>query len=258
MSKKNQTGVAALNLGSQDAEQPDTIRIIIRDAKPPLLARLLQGSMRILCILLFLCVCAIGIPRLFGVYEFNVLTGSMTPDYPIGTLVFVQPKDPSSIHPGEVVSVVMNEELDVLTHRVVSNDYDKKQITTKGDANNSPDAPTLYENVLGVVCFSVPHVGAVVDYFTNDTTGRIVGIGILIVVLVLTFLAEGISSALTKQNANVFGQDEPQSDDAAAGDGDGDGAVAGDGDGDGDGEADAAGEAAVSEDVACNNAAGTN
>ncbi len=218
----HQPSQASVNITDSEGQQPDTIRIIIRDAKPPLLARILQGAMRILCLLLFICVCGIGIPRLFGVQEFNVLTGSMTPDYPIGTLVFVQPKEPAALRPGEVVSVVMNEDLDVLTHRVVSNNYDDKTITTKGDANNSNDAPVLYENVIGVVCFSIPYVGAVVDYITNDPTGRIVGIGVLIAVLVLTFLAEGISSVLTKQSANVYGQDEPAGSGGGDGGGDGD------------------------------------
>ena len=197
-----------MDVVDEEGQQPDTIRIVIRDAKPPLVARILQGLMRILCLVLFICVCVVGVPRLFGVNEFNILTGSMSPDYPAGTLVFVQPKDPSAIRPGEVVSVVMNDNLDVLTHRVVSNNYDDNTITTRGDANNSDDAPTLYENVVGVVCFSIPYVGGVVDFLVNDSFGRIVGIGVLVTILALTFLAEGLSSLLTKQSAKVYGQDE--------------------------------------------------
>lgn len=186
------------------AGQPEQIRIVIRDAKPPLAARFLQGAMRFICFALLICVCGIGIPRLFGINEFNVMTGSMSPTYPVGTLVFVQPKDPSTIRPGEVVTVIMNENLDMITHRVVANNYDEKTITTKGDANNSEDGPSLYENVVGVVCFAVPNVGGIVDYLTNDSQGRIVGIAFAIGILALTFIAEGLCVLMTKQDANVY------------------------------------------------------
>ena len=195
---------AAQQTSDQQKSKPDSIRIIIRDAKPPLLARIIQGFMRLICIVLLVCVCAIGIPRLFGVYEFNVLTGSMTPTYPVGTLVFVQPKDPSSIRPGEVVTCIMDEAGDVITHRVVSNNYEDKTITTRGDANNANDGPSLYENVVGVVCFAIPYAGGVFDYVTNTEQGRIVGIGLLLAILALTFAAEGICGILTKQAAKVY------------------------------------------------------
>ena len=189
--------------GGKDKEK-DQIRIVIRDAKPPVLARILQALMRVICFLLIVAVCGIGVPKLFGINEFNVLTGSMTPTYPIGSLVFVQPKDPSTIRPGEVVTVIMNENLDMVTHRVTQNNYENKTLTTKGDANNSEDAPSLYENVVGVVVFSVPYVGTVIDYVTNDQQGRIIGIGIVLSILALTFIAEGICYLLTKQSANIF------------------------------------------------------
>ena len=188
----------------------DTIRIVVRDAKPPRIARILQTMMRVVCFVMLLLVCCIGIPRFFGVNEFNILTGSMYPDYPIGTLVFVQSKDPSSIRPGEVVSYVMNEDLDIVTHRCVGNNYNDKMLITQGDANNSEDAPILYENVVGIVVFSVPYVGAAVDYLTNDDTGRVLGISVLVSVLCLTILSEMLCSYLTRQSANVFAKGKKQ------------------------------------------------
>ena len=182
----------------------DTIRIVVRDAKPPRIARFLQMVMRGVCFVLLAVVCCIGIPRFCGINEFNILTGSMTGTYNVGTLVFVQSKDPSSIRPGEVVSYIMNENLDVVTHRCVGNNYDEKMLITQGDANNTEDSPVLYENVVGIVVFSVPYVGGVVDYLTNDNMGRVLAVSILVTVLALTFLTEMLCSYLTKQSANVF------------------------------------------------------
>ena len=190
--------------GKVNSKDKEKIRIVIRDAKPPIAARILQGLMRVICLLLIVAVCGIGIPRLFGINEFNVLTASMTPTYPTGSLVFVQPKDPSTIRPGEVVTCVMSEDLDMVTHRVMSNNYDDKTLTTKGDANAANDAPHLYENVVGVVVFSIPYVGGVVDYLTNDDNGRVLGIGAVLCILALTFIAEAICFLLTKQAASVY------------------------------------------------------
>ena len=188
---------------SDTSDGHDTIRIVIRDAKPPIPARVLQAFTRTICALLLVCVAIIGVPRLFNIYEFNVLTGSMTPTYPPGTLVFVQEKDPAAIRPGEVVSYIMDEDLNIVTHRVVSNNYDDKTVTTRGDANVSDDGPILYQNIVGVVGFAIPYVGGVVDYLVNNEQGRIFGIGMLVCVLAITFLAEGICSALTKSAAQV-------------------------------------------------------
>ena len=104
----------------------------------------------------------------------------------------------------------MNENLDIVTHRCVSNDYDDKMLGTRGDANTTDDSPVLYENVVGIVVFSVPYVGAIVDYLTNDNTGRALSICMLTTVLALTFLAEMLCSYLTKQSANVFAKGKKQ------------------------------------------------
>ncbi len=188
----------------------EQIRIIIRDAKPPLPARIIQRVTQALCVVLLAILCAIGVPRLFGIQEFNVLTGSMTPGLPVGSLVYVARRDPASIKPGEIVSFVMNKELDVATHRVVRNDYAGKRLVTKGDANNNEDEPIMYENVIGTVAFSVPYAGAVFDYFANDDQGRVVGAAILICILVLVFAADIICSALTRQRADVLQGEKSQ------------------------------------------------
>ncbi len=194
---------------SESAADLGQIRIVIRDAKPPLPARIIQTVISVLCGILIIAACALGLPRLFGVQEFNVLTGSMSPELPPGTLVYVMPKEPAAIRPGEIVSFVMNEDLDVATHRVLRNDYDGKHLVTKGDANANEDDPIMYENVVGVVAFSVPYVGGLFDYVANDSHGRVVGIAVLLSVIVLAFAADMICSALTRQKVSVQDTNKP-------------------------------------------------
>ena len=223
LSEKDSEGEKKSDEKPRDSKDKEKIRIVIRDAKPPIMARILQGLMRVICLILIVAVCGIGIPRLFGINEFNVLTASMSPTYPTGSLVFVQPKEPATIRPGEVVTCIMNEDLDMVTHRVTKNDYDEKTLTTKGDANMAEDSPTLYENVVGVVVFSLPYIGAYIDYLTNDTNGRVLGIGGVLCILALTFIAEAICFLLTKQAASVYNNpgDEKSSSSAKKGKGKG-------------------------------------
>ncbi|MCI6820182.1 MAG: signal peptidase I [Clostridiales bacterium] len=76
------------------------------------------------------------IGRFTGIHLFNVESGSMTPEYPVGTLLIDKETDPSLIEQGDVVTFIMNEEGMLVTHRVVSIDRTDKTFTTKGDANN--------------------------------------------------------------------------------------------------------------------------
>lgn len=190
-----------------DANDASNIRIVIRDVEPPLWAQLMRAFMHVICGALLLAVLALGVPQFLGIREFNVMTGSMTPTYPVGTLVFTVPCDPAEIQVGDVVTCVMNENLDVITHRVVANDIAAGTITTRGDANNNDDAPTLYANVLGVVRFSVPMLGGLIDYFTGSLPGRMSGLVILACVVVLTLLAESICSQLSSQTAEIYEED---------------------------------------------------
>jgi signal peptidase len=61
-------------------------------------------------------------------------------------------------------------------------------VTTKGVANKMSDAPTRYENVLGVVRFHVPYVGYPLLWL-GTTQGKIVSIAALAAILLILLLA---------------------------------------------------------------------
>lgn len=85
---------------------------------------------------------AVG-PRTGEYRTLTMLTGSMRPHYPPGSVVLVTAEKPSSLRPGQVVTFVApTEDRRVVTHRVVSVRYAKDGrpiIETKGDANNGKD-----------------------------------------------------------------------------------------------------------------------
>ncbi|WZH53511.1 MAG: signal peptidase I [Nocardioides alkalitolerans] len=136
--------------------------------------RVLGGAWRALCVVVIaLGVLVVGVavvvPRLGGATPYTILTGSMEPTYPPGTLVVVREVDPDDIVTGDVVTFQLRSgEPAVATHRVVGTGRStvggEVVLTTKGDANATADAePVRAVQVRGRVWYAVPwlgHVGA--------------------------------------------------------------------------------------------------
>lgn len=109
---------------------------------------------------------AVLVPRLVGATPYTVLTGSMQPSYPPGTLVVVKPVDPAALRTGDVVTYQLRSgEPTVVTHRIVGVGVraDGKQIfTTRGDANSAADPkPVLAAQIRGRLWYAAPHLGRV-------------------------------------------------------------------------------------------------
>ncbi len=109
---------------------------------------------------------AVLVPRLAGATPYTVLTGSMRPDYPPGTLVVVKAVDPADLRVGDVVTYQLESgDATVVTHRVVTISTDLEgevSLTTQGDANNVPDTdPVRPVQIKGRLWYSVPYLGHV-------------------------------------------------------------------------------------------------
>jgi len=118
-------------------------------------------------------VIAVGIPRITGATPYTVLTGSMRPHYPPGTLVVVKPVDVQDLRIGDVITYQLESgEPAVVTHRIVGTSVSLKggsTFITRGDANGVVDAePVMAVQVRGKVWYSVPYLG----YVNNVLTGR--------------------------------------------------------------------------------------
>lgn len=116
---------------------------------------------------------AVLVPRLTGSTPMTVLTGSMAPAYPPGTLVVVRPVPAEKIRMGAVITYQLHSgEPTVVTHRVVGVGYDgagKKVFTTQGDANEGPDAAQVRGvQVRGEVWYAIPLLGRLNVLFSAD------------------------------------------------------------------------------------------
>lgn len=106
----------------------------------------------------------VGIPAATGSTPLTVLTSSMEPTLPPGTLVVVRPTPVQDIRLGDVVTYQINPgNPAVVSHRVIevhAISNGTKEFVTQGDNNPSADAaPVTEAQIKGVVWYSVPYVG---------------------------------------------------------------------------------------------------
>ncbi|WP_426246450.1 signal peptidase I [Nocardioides sp. LHG3406-4] len=104
------------------------------------------------------------VPRLAGATPYTVLTGSMTPTYPPGTLVVAKPADPSELGVGVPITYQLDSgQPAVVTHRIVQvqqNSDGEMHYVTRGDANNANDPePVRPVQIRGRVWYALPYVG---------------------------------------------------------------------------------------------------
>lgn len=143
----------------------------------------------ILIIVLLLIAGVLFVPKFIGYESFAVVSGSMEPKLPIGSVVFTKEVAFDDLKEGDIISFRLNAQ-DKATHRIVAVDKEKMQFTTKGDANNVEDKnPVAYNNVIGKVDFVIPLLGFISVYMKTPL-GIAVGCGVVFVIVLLNFLPE--------------------------------------------------------------------
>lgn len=144
-------------------------------------------------VFVLLAVALVGI-RLFGLQVFSVLSGSMEPNYHVGSLIYVKEVDYHELKSGDVITFMLDEDL-VATHRIVDvfpdqDDPSVLRYQTKGDANEAADGTLVhYKNVIGTPVFTIPYLGYVAD-FIQKPPGTYAAIAIGAVLLALMFLPD--------------------------------------------------------------------
>lgn len=131
---------------------------------------------------------AVLVPRLAGATPYTVLTGSMRPALPPGTLVVVRPVALDDVAVGDVVTYQLRSgDPAVVTHRVLAVGVradGERVLTTQGDANDVPDAePVREEQVRGRLWYAVPLLGRASTALTGSERRTVVdaaAVGLLV------------------------------------------------------------------------------
>ena len=105
--------------------------------------------------------------RFMGFEVYNVVSGSMSPKIPKGSLVFVKSADGGEIEAGEVIAFDSNGSVTV--HRVKENRILEGEFITKGDANENEDMTAVpYSALIGRVERSVPYLGELTSILASS------------------------------------------------------------------------------------------
>lgn len=127
--------------------------------------------------------------RLFGIQVYSVISGSMEPEYPVGSLIYVKDVDPSQIQVNDVITYVLPNDMPS-THRVIGIDKQNQLFYTKGDANKTEDgAPVHFRNLIGKPVFTIPLLGYVA-HFIQHPPGMYVAIAIGAILLIIVFIPD--------------------------------------------------------------------
>jgi signal peptidase len=163
-------------------------------------------SWGLLAFVALVAVLVILVPAVTKSTPYTILTSSMEPGYPPGTLVIVKPIEVDDIAIGTVLTYQLESgKPEVVTHRVTqiiqpTTPDDEKSFVTKGDANSQPDAaPVKPVQIKGAVWYAVPWIGWVNNLVNGDMRAVIIPI-----IAGLLFLYGGwlvVSNRLEKRRA---------------------------------------------------------
>ena len=111
------------------------------------------------------------VPNFMGYDVYNVVSGSMEPTIPIGSIIYVKDTDPADIKSGDIIAFKSGDS--VIMHRVKENKVVEGTFVTKGDANEAEDMNNVpYDDLIGIVVRHIPILGQLLILF-GSTFGRI-------------------------------------------------------------------------------------
>ncbi len=137
-------------------------------------------SLILLSIVALTAAVAIVIPATTGSSTFTILTRSMEPGMPPGTMIVTRTADPAELVVGDVITYQLRSgEPEVVTHRIVrvihSSDGHRSFIL-RGDNNATDDAKPVREvQIRGKVWYAIPLIGNVA--VNTGSHGRVLIVG---------------------------------------------------------------------------------
>ncbi len=158
--------------------------------------------------------------KLLGWDVYVVLSGSMEPHIPTGSVIYTKDPDIEGLQKGDIITFKLAGGK-VATHRIDSVEGSGQTLSfiTKGDANDAVDAnPVLPGNIIGEYVAVIPYAGYIINY-VQSPSGIFVSIAVIALLLILMlvpdiFMEDNKSKA--KENAKepleetpVFEADTP-------------------------------------------------
>src|SRR5699024_9486081 len=125
------------------------------------------------------------VPAVVGGHTATVLSGSMAPRLPVGSVLVDKPVKAGSLETGDIITYVSENSL--VTHRIVRirHTEDGPAFITQGDANDTPDRePVQPAQIRGELWYHVPYIGTVRDALTSPSGLVMAGSGVVLLTAV--------------------------------------------------------------------------
>lgn len=135
--------------------------------------------------ILLLIYALIASPIIFGYHPVVILTGSMSPSYKVGTVVYYYKVSEDELKEGDFIAF-KNRNDKVISHRI--NSIEGSEYITKGDANDTVDVDKVsFDNILGKITkFKIPIIGYYI-WFVNQ---HLYVVAIFILLIFIDFLLD--------------------------------------------------------------------
>lgn len=143
--------------------------------------------------------------KLFGVQVYTVLSGSMEPEYKVGSLIYVVDVDIDELEEKDVITFKLTDNV-VATHRIEKIDYEEngdRIFTTKGDANDYVDENLVSsDSVIGTPVFTIPYLGYVAS-FMQMPSGRNFTCVIFVLLMIVVIVIDSITDDKKIKNKSL-------------------------------------------------------
>ncbi|WP_051973611.1 signal peptidase I [Cryobacterium sp. MLB-32] len=165
-------------------------------------------SAAVLLLVIALAVLLILVPKATGSIPLTVLTSSMEPGYPPGTLIIVRPVDPNELRLGDVITYqIQSGKPGVITHRIIAinSSAGDRTFVLKGDNNSKADVEeVLAEQVQGRLWYAVPFIGYVNSAVNGANRSWIIPVGAVLLFSYAGYMmASGALAAVKKRRRSA-------------------------------------------------------
>ncbi len=147
-----------------------------------------SGVLTIASIIGGACIVLVLVGIMFGLRPLVVVSGSMEPAIPTGSLILIQQKPAEELRIGDIVTVSRPDGEDFITHRIVQKtpveSGEGVELVLKGDANQSQDPQPYPVDSAERVVLTIPFAGILVTYLQSPF-GVVAGILLVLAVVSL-------------------------------------------------------------------------
>ena len=92
-----------------------------------------KGLLKIIWVIFVILLVGLSFPQIYGMKCYSVMSGSMSPDLPVGSAIYVKEKEPEKVEKGEIITFTTEQGRTMITHRVAENNKEKHFFVTKGE-----------------------------------------------------------------------------------------------------------------------------